>query len=178
MREGRRRLEEIVALYKRLGALDFARMAPSAALVGMGIPPDAVEVDAGSRTRGVILAVPKSGAAPAPPPERIGNVDIVWFIPYSVTPVTLGRVNQCHIVIAERSISSYHCFFRWNDDRSVSLTDRGSSNGAWIDGTRVATMAPWVLKGGEEIILGRFQFRFFYPHEFHEFVRGEAARAA
>ncbi len=73
--------------------------------------------------------------------------------PLSATPVTLGRDASNHIVIDGVGVSSFHCTVEVRDG-IVVLTDRGSTNGTWLAGTRVEQ--PTRLGEDDRVYVGPF----------------------
>lgn len=51
--------------------------------------------------------------------------------------ITFGRSNDNFVVVNDRLVSRYHCRIVMQDDGSIVLTDNGSTNGTFVNGTRV-----------------------------------------
>jgi hypothetical protein len=85
-------------------------------------------------------------------------------------PVTLGRMDGCHVSIPEDSISKRHCEFEVGPE-GVLVTDVGSTNGTKISGTILSPNAPAALTGGETLSVGNFDFLFHTPDTFFGYVR-------
>lgn len=66
-------------------------------------------------------------------------------------PVLVGRDATCAVVVDDDSVSGIHCDLTW-DDHGLTLRDRGSRNGTWIDG--VAIEGPASLPWGGSFRLG------------------------
>jgi len=75
----------------------------------------------------------------------------------STQPITFGRSDDNDVVLPSESASRAHAVLRQQDGAFI-LEDRGSSNGTWINGTRVNT--PQQLYSGDEIMMGDQVFRF------------------
>jgi len=69
-----------------------------------------------------------------------------WFI--EKEKVTIGRSEDCDIVLAERQISRYHAQIRRTDSHYI-LEDLGSKNGTYVNGRQVTE--PCILQDGDEI---------------------------
>jgi FHA domain-containing protein len=76
--------------------------------------------------------------------------------PVSGKPVTFGRGEDNDIVLMTPSASRHHAELRKAGD-SYLLTDRGSSNGTWVNGEAVTERQ---LRPGDEIVIGDEVFRF------------------
>lgn len=68
--------------------------------------------------------------------------------------VTLGRSDECEVVLASQNVSRKHArFFLYQDAPYVQ--DLGSRNGIFVNGTRVQQQ---VLRPGDSIAMGEFTF--------------------
>ena len=54
------------------------------------------------------------------------------------TQVTLGRGHACDVELDDGTLSQLHCVFLKSQD-GWSVEDLGSTNGTWVDGTRLLT---------------------------------------
>ena len=70
--------------------------------------------------------------------------------------VLFGRAADCSLVLNDDYVSNHHCIVTRLDDMWV-LRDLGSTNGTWIDRSRVATTTP--LKIGTVFNVGRLAMR-------------------
>jgi predicted component of type VI protein secretion system len=66
-------------------------------------------------------------------------------------PVTVGR-REGEVVIEDPEISRRHCTIAPGPHGEVVITDLGSTNGTWINGTRIGV--PTVVRPGDEVRLG------------------------
>ncbi|MBN1248443.1 MAG: FHA domain-containing protein [Anaerolineae bacterium] len=71
--------------------------------------------------------------------------------PVSGTPITLGRAQDCDIVLPERQISRYHARIE-HDESGYLVRDLGSKNGTYVNGEAVRGQ-PYRLRDGDEIEL-------------------------
>jgi hypothetical protein len=71
-------------------------------------------------------------------------------------PVTFGRGEENDVVIADPAASRLHAELRQEADGYV-ISDRGSSNGTWVNGETVTSTH---LRPGDEILIGDQLFRF------------------
>ena len=71
--------------------------------------------------------------------------------PVSAKSITLGRAQDCDIVLPERQVSRYHARIE-QDDAGYLLRDLGSKNGTYVNGEAVRGQ-PYRLRDGDEIEL-------------------------
>jgi hypothetical protein len=76
-------------------------------------------------------------------------------LPLGTSPVTLGRAADCTLVLDDDYASSHHSRLYPHEGTWV-LEDLGSTNGTWIDRTRVT--GPTVLAMGQPMRIGRTVF--------------------
>lgn len=63
----------------------------------------------------------------------------------------IGRSPYCSIVLSNSRASRQHCAITW-DEHGLSLADLGSSNGTYLNGTRLAAIAK--LQAGDVLSVG------------------------
>jgi len=68
--------------------------------------------------------------------------------PVEKEEVTIGRSEDCDVVLAERQVSRHHAQIRRLDNQYV-LEDLGSRNGTYVNGRQV--IEPHILQDGDEI---------------------------
>ncbi len=73
-------------------------------------------------------------------------------IPLGNTPVTIGRAADSTLVLKDDYASSRHARFFSSDGQWI-VEDLGSTNGTWIDRTRIT--GPTVLRVGSKVRVGR-----------------------
>lgn len=78
-----------------------------------------------------------------------------------VVTLTVGRSKKCDIILADPSISSEHAEFRVEAgdgtlETACFVRDLGSSNGVFVNGSRLAAFWTKDLAVGDEIRLSRF----------------------
>jgi predicted component of type VI protein secretion system len=78
-----------------------------------------------------------------------------------VGPVTIGR-REGEVVVEDPEISRRHCTIAPGPHDDVVITDLGSTNGTWINGTRIG--GPTVVRQGDEVRLGDCVCRLEIPH--------------
>jgi len=71
--------------------------------------------------------------------------------PVKGEPLTLGRAQDCDIVLPERQISRYHARIE-QDEAGFIIRDLGSKNGTFVNGEAVRDQ-PYRLRDGDEIRL-------------------------
>lgn len=72
-------------------------------------------------------------------------------------PMVIGRAPPAEIVLSGGTVSRRHCRFDSNQDR-ILLTDLGSTNGTFVDGTRLTEPVP--LQDGAVINVGAHRLRY------------------
>jgi Protein of unknown function (DUF3662)/FHA domain len=80
-------------------------------------------------------------------------------IPVSADPVTIGRLPQCAVTLADPNVSRRHAEVRRADDGTEGhlLVDLGSTNGTKVNGMAVRTHR---LQHGDEITVGSTKLRY------------------
>jgi hypothetical protein len=66
-------------------------------------------------------------------------------------PIVIGR-RQAHLLMTDHNVSRHHARFVAKDERWY-VVDAGSTNGTFVNGTRITEPTP--LKGGDQIQIGR-----------------------
>jgi diguanylate cyclase (GGDEF)-like protein len=91
----------------------------------------------------------------------------------------IGRAPECTVRITDDGISRSHARLRRESGGAITLEDRGSRNGTFVNGTRISTATE--LREGDKIQIGRTTvLRFAYQDEldesFHENLLSSALR--
>ncbi len=118
-----------------------------------------------ARSRG---GLPTSSAPPVPPqpkpraaarstntPRRLAVVEgelAGTVVPLGTSPITVGRAADSTLVLVDDYASSRHARFFPSDGQWI-VEDLGSTNGTWIDRTRIT--GPTVLRVGSKVRVGR-----------------------
>ena len=105
------------------------------------------------------LLPPTPAAAPAPPPRTRPVLRLRVLEPveqrgrvYEVADeATLGRAPGCGVSIPDAAVSQLHARL-FPDDRGFAVEDLGSTNGTWLNRTRVGTAVP--LRRGDRLQVG------------------------
>jgi serine phosphatase RsbU (regulator of sigma subunit) len=98
--------------------------------------------------------------------EQIGGSEVGRRYLIGASGVTLGRAPPADIVLGDSEVSRLHCRLSLSGDTLI-VTDLNSTNGAFIDGTRLTEPTP--LRVGEILRVGRQAFK-------HEWLTGEQLR--
>ncbi len=74
--------------------------------------------------------------------------------------VTVGRNSKADVVLdgEDRRLSSVHCKMKWEDGKLYVL-DMGSTNGTFVNGVPIRDMGRVVLRKGETIRIGSYEYR-------------------
>lgn len=118
--------------------------------------------------RGHPAGLPTPTAPPVPPqpksrgssrgtsgPRRLTVVEgelAGTVIPLASSPITVGRAADSTLVLKDDYASSRHARFFPSDGQWI-VEDLGSTNGTWIDRTRIT--GPTVLRVGAKVRVGR-----------------------
>ena len=111
---------------------------PAAVKPSQPVPPQSTKAR-GKRSRGSKLVI-TSG-------ELSGTA-----VPLGNTPITIGRAPDSTIVLRDDYVSTHHARLTPSDQDWV-LEDLGSTNGTWIDKTRITT--PTRVRVGTTVRIGR-----------------------
>ena len=71
-------------------------------------------------------------------------------------PLTIGRLNECDVVLADDSVSRRHAEVRRREN-DIVVVDLGSTNGTRVNGERVTERR---LVDGDQIVIGSTSLRF------------------
>jgi len=112
--------------------------------------------------------LPTSSAPPVPPqpkprvptltastPRKLSVVEgelAGTVVPLGSSPITVGRAADSTLVLQDDYASSLHARFFPSDGQWI-VEDLGSTNGTWIDRTRIT--GPTVLRVGAKVRVGR-----------------------
>src|SRR3954464_5653577 len=100
----------------------------------------------GALRRFVARAVGREEEAPASP-----ALEVEVRLPASADAVTVGRSNACDVVVGEQTVSRIHAELRHMDDDAWIVRDLDSTNGTWLNGSRVHEAR---VCGGDVLWLG------------------------
>ena len=135
------------------------RRVPEAVPEEAGLPPKIGPKNAGHPP----LSIPRLGRGPeialADVPALLGLQGLAAGSTFALTAgdVTVGRDGDNEIVLAENTVSRRHARLLRDSHGQFTLTDLGSANGIYINGTRIQQA---ILTAGDEIKIGDNYFRF------------------
>lgn len=89
--------------------------------------------------------------------------------------ITLGRAPSCDLQIEEGTISQLHLVFR-RDGEAWTVRDVGSTNGSWLEGTRLEKDAPLPLADGARLQAAQVLFTFTSSRGLWRRLEAEALR--
>jgi hypothetical protein len=69
------------------------------------------------------------------PPEPALEIEVL--LPRSLEAVTVGRSQECDVVVGEETVSRFHAELRHGDGDEWTVRDLDSTNGTWLNGSRV-----------------------------------------
>jgi hypothetical protein len=162
-------VDDYVQELKRVGEVAFRKRHPTPVLIVTGRATRGTRAGTDEITR--VTSVAKSGKHRASL-ALVHRVFPLSKAPHSPSgPVVVGRTTENDVSIPEYSISKRHCAFEPKDGGMV-VSDRGSTNGTLLNGTKIDRDASVPLCGGEIITMGRFTFVYETAAGFLEFVSG------
>lgn len=82
--------------------------------------------------------------------ERGPKAGMTYVLPPGT--ITVGRHPNSSIFLDDVTVSRHHCRFS-ADETTLEVEDSGSTNGTYVNGTRVDRAA---LSPGDEVLIGRF----------------------
>ncbi len=97
-------------------------------------------------------------AEPAVPAQRRWRLFGEELLELPAGRVTLGRSEDNRLVISNASISTHHALLEVLPD-ALFVTDLGSTNGTYLNETRLPEGTPTPVKEGDRLTLGALQFR-------------------
>lgn len=71
--------------------------------------------------------------------------------------IVIGRGSECNLRLSAPQVSRRHCFLRVGRD-GISVTDLDSSNGTWVNGSRIPPGTRKELTDGAQVSLGPVRF--------------------
>jgi pSer/pThr/pTyr-binding forkhead associated (FHA) protein len=86
--------------------------------------------------------------------------------------VTLGRTANNDIAIEDNSVSRFHAYFV-RTKNGWSLVDAKSSGGTWLEGKRLSSNAPELIRSGARFKVGDVNLRFLEPEELWRYLLGQ-----
>lgn len=90
-------------------------------------------------------------------------------------PATLGREDDCQLLIDHESISRRHCQFHLNIDEALVIEDLSSLNGIYVDDRRVDRA---VLMPGMNVQIGALTMTVEFSEEVETPIRPAAKKPA
>ena len=82
-------------------------------------------------------------------------------IPLTRPKLLVGRRSSCDIKLDFQNVSSHHCELELRDGY-WHIRDLGSSNGTFLNGTRLSAHRPYQIRDGDEIRLGQMVVRVYF----------------
>ncbi len=88
--------------------------------------------------------------------------------------ISVGRTANVDITLPLLQVSKFHAYFSKSREGEYTLADGGSRNGTRIGGRRLEVRVPMPVRSGARISFGPYQFTFFTPTQFADFVATKA----
>lgn len=118
-----------------------------------------------SEVSGPPLAVPPVAASPVAPPAMPVPVVRGWQLWHPTAPLqigsdglwTVGRAESNHLVINDPAVSSQHARLEARSGL-LTLTDIGSTNGSFVNGSPLSSHVPVTLNPHDRVRLGQTEY--------------------
>lgn len=81
------------------------------------------------------------------------------LISIDTLPFRIGREATCELPVASKDISRVHAAIELHGDNGLQVTDLGSTNGSFVNRTRLTPHVPATLKDGDILHFGTSEFR-------------------
>lgn len=118
----------------------------------------------------VDLSATKVGAV-ASPAAFLGAIPLAKGANPFAHMVTVGRANNNDVILKSKLVSKFHAYFR-QLGKSWSLCDASSSNGTFLNGTKLAPERSRPVKSGDQVGFGKeIATLFFLPEALFELVQ-------
>lgn len=88
-------------------------------------------------------------------------------------PITIGRSEDCDIILKHPSISKLHAQIEVGQDRSLRIRDMQSRHGVFVNDQRIAADTVTSLVGADEVAIGAIEGVLFYPARLFRMLRGD-----
>jgi len=150
------KLEQLKNIWERSDPTEFSLEHAYPLLIGCGIAPTQLLHDDGRETHFV-------EPVRADQPLRHSHALFGRLFPIRGTGhgrISVGRGSDNDVVVPDYPISKRHCYFEKQGTFWV-VVDLGSANGTFVNYARLREGHPQRLAHRDEIVLGRFSFRFF-----------------
>ncbi|MFP2924216.1 FHA domain-containing protein [Pyxidicoccus sp. 3LG] len=86
--------------------------------------------------------------------------------------LTVGRIDGCHLVVPDPSVSKHHATLRWHAEaHDCSVRDMGSLNGTWINAQALSPEQERMLNDGDALSFGDAQFLYLRTETLHAHLR-------
>lgn len=144
------KLADQAGLNRQAGAPD-----PTGAVPPEPAKRDLQKIDLGSAAAPIAVSASPSATPTVKNPRLVTSAGDVFLIPEGTT--TVGRENSDLLVAAELGASRRHAEIS-RIGGVVTLTDSGSTNGTYVNGTKIA--APTVIQSGDTIQFGAASYRY------------------
>jgi pSer/pThr/pTyr-binding forkhead associated (FHA) protein len=130
----------------------------------MGSKKDPSDEKDGMTKTDTMSAIPRTGPSGKPIQPQIlmlvgppANVGKTWAL--GVKSLTLGRFAESEIMVADQSISKFHAKFSLIDGMAF-VTDLDSTNGTYINATKLISYKAFPLRHNDQIKMGKLIFKY------------------
>ena len=167
-------LAECLSLIQGRSIEEFTQENPSPVLIGLGVIAGELQRNPAKAAGTMFLNL--GGAAGGAESDQLVNQTFnIEKVSQDVPAdgVYIGSALENDIVIPDSSVSKSHAHFVIEGDE-CALIDHGSTNGTFVNGTRVEPNRPHRLKGGDILTIGRFSFTYYDALSFAKLLAVQA----
>ncbi|MBL8955452.1 MAG: FHA domain-containing protein [Myxococcaceae bacterium] len=89
--------------------------------------------------------------------------------------VTMGRTTNNDIVLDDASVSRFHGWLQQDDGSGKwTLTDAGSKNGTWVQGSKLNAKKPVILENAARVRVGNLELTYYSAAGFRAVIAKRA----
>lgn len=141
---------------------DFSRENPYSVLIGLGVITGDLQRNPKQAAGTMFINLSSSAEGASEQGPLFNMVFNIVKVSKEVPPdgVYFGNGTENDLVVPDSSVSKTHAHLIQTPD-GWSLVDHGSTNGTYINGSKVEAGVPQPLKGGDILTIGRLSFTFY-----------------
>lgn len=155
-------LAECLELIQGRTVEDFSRENPTSVLIGLGVITGDLQRNPKQAAGTMFINLSSSAEGASEQGPLFNMVFNIQKVSREVPPdgVYFGSGTENDLVVPDSSVSKTHAHLIQTSD-GWSLVDHGSTNGTYINGSKVEAGVPQPLKGGDILTIGRLSFTFY-----------------
>jgi hypothetical protein len=169
-------IEELATELKKDGDESFRQKYAHAFLIVKNYPQSLSELVSPKTVRTSVIDLPPPSGKPGARPEAQRIPDTAIALNKSnrnfyTAKITVGRAKNNDIIIRASKVSKLHAAFIQEADGGYSVIDMDSTNGTWLNGSRIPKNQPVRLKNGDQIAFCHHEFEFLSQDMFLEVLK-------